>query len=431
MKTMCLYFQIHQPLRLKRYRFFDIGKDSYYYDEYANESIIRRKADDCYLPANKALLEMIKSSEKKFKVSFSLSGVVIDQLEQFAPEVIDSFKELAKTGNVEFLSETYAHSLSSIYNEEEFVAQVKMHAEKIKALFGKTPTAFRNTELIYSDEIADTVARMGYKVMLTEGAKHVLGWKGPNNLYSSVSNQKLKLMMRNFNFSDDISFRFSNWRWNQYPLTAEKYMQWIAALPKEEPLVNVFLGYEAFGENHRAESGIFDFLKALPLFAEKNQIVFATPTEVATTLKAVAAISVPYPMSWADEEKDLSAWMGNDLQKEALQKLYNVAERVRLCSDNKLKYDWINLQSSDHFYYMCTKHFSGGTIPHSSPYESPYDAFMNYMNVLSDFLQRVAQQYPDTIDNEELNALLQTINNQEKKIQKLEAQLKKTKSTKK
>ena len=429
MKTICLYFQIHQPLQLKRYRFFDIGSDHYYYDDYANEAIIRHKADVCYLPANKLLLEMITASKGQFKVAFSISGVTIDLLERFAPEVIDSFKALARTGHVEFLAETYAHSLASIYDEDEFVRQVKAHTDKIKSLFDQTPTAFRNTELILSNEIGELIARMGYKLVLTEGAKHVLGWKSPNLLYSCAANPKLKIMMRNFKLSDDISFRFSDWSWAQHPLTAEKYMQWIADIPADEPLVNLFMGYEAFGEMHRADSGIFEFLKALPSFASIHKISFSTPSLAASALKPIAAANIPYPLSWADEEKDLSAWKGNDLQAEALDKLYKVSERVHLCTDTALKYDWINLQSSDHFYYMCTKHFSDGKIPHASPFDTPFDAFMNYMNILSDFLQRVAAQYPDSIENEELNALLQTIQNQEKEIKKLEIQIEKIQNT--
>jgi len=430
MKTICFYFQLHQPLQLKRYRFFEIGNDHYYYDDYANEAAIRRLTDMCYLPANEALMEMIKNSNGKFKVTFSISGITIEQLEQYAPEVIDSFKALAKTGSVEFLAETYAHSLSSIFDEEEFKLQVKKHSDKVETLFGKRPTVFRNTELIYSDEIGDLVSKMGYKSIFTEGAKHILGWKSPNYLYGHPYNSKLKLMTRNFKLSDDISFRFSNWSWDQYPLTADKYIRWIAEAPEKEELISIGMNYAALGELNTKENGIFEFMKSLPYHALINKISFSTPAEVVEKIKTADVISSPYPVSWADEEKDLSAWTGNDLQNEALQKLYSVGERVRMCTDRSLQYDWINLQCSDHFYYMCTKHFTSGASAHYNPYESPYEAFMNYMNVLSDFLQRVEEQYPTTIDNEELNSLLKTINNQEMKIVKLENQLKSLKSTK-
>ncbi|MBN1463080.1 MAG: glycoside hydrolase family 57 protein [Paludibacteraceae bacterium] len=427
MKSICFYFTLQQPLQLKRYRFFEIGNDHYYYDDYVNEAKIRHLTEVCYLPANQALLEMIKNSNGKFKVSFSISGIALEQLEQYSPEVIDSFKALADTGSVEFLSETYAHSLSSIFDEEEFKVQVKKHAQKIEMLFGKNPVTFRNTELIYSDELGELVSKMGYKCMLTEGAKHILGWKSPNYIYNHPYS-KLKLMTRNFKLSDDVSFRFSNWSWDQYPLTAEKYIHWIAELPEKEEFVSIGMSYTALGELNTRENGIFDFMKALPYHALMNKISFATPSEIVEKVKPADVISSPFPISWADEEKDLSAFTGNDLQNEALQKLYMVGERVRLCNDKSLQYDWMNLQSSDHFYYMCTKHFTNGSPAHYSPYDSPYEAFMNYMNVLSDFLQRVEEQYPSTIENEELNSLLKTINNQELKIIKLENQLKSLKS---
>lgn len=424
MKTICFYFQLHQPLRLKHYRFFEIGTDHYYYDDYSNEANIRQLTENCYLPANETLLEMIHNSNGKFKVSFSISGVVLEQLEQYAPEVIDSFKELAKTGSVEFLAETYAHSLSSIYDEDEFKLQVKKHSDKIQTLFGTTPTVFRNTELIYTDEIGQIIYDLGYKGMITEGAKHILGWKSPNYLYAHPYCPKLRIMPRNFKLSDDICFRFSNWSWDAYPLTADKYISWIAQTPEKEELFTIAMSYDALGLYNKKDSGIFDFLKALPYHAMLNKIAFATPSEVVEKMRTTDTITSNEPVSWADEEKDLSAWIGNDLQNEALHKLYIVGERVRLCTDRSLRYDWLNLQSSDHFYYMCTKHFTNGGSAHCSPFESPYEAFMNYMNILSDFLQRVEEQYPTTIDNEELNSLLKTINNQESTIVSLEKQLK-------
>src|SRR5664279_456681 len=264
MKTICFYFQVHQPFRLKRYRFFDIGNDPYYYDDYTNESILRKIADRCYLPANKVILNLIKEYGTRFKVSYSISGSALDQFELYAPEVIESFQKLAKTGCVEFLGETYSHSLVSLSNPAEFESQVKLHSEKIQKLFGQTPKVFRNTELIYSDEIGAEVAKMGFKAMVTEGAKHVLGWKSPNYLYCNALNPRLKILLRNFKLSDDIAFRFSNKSWSEYPLTAEKYVNWLNQLDSKEDTVNIFMDYETFGEHQAKESGIFEFLKALP-----------------------------------------------------------------------------------------------------------------------------------------------------------------------
>ena len=424
MKTICFYFQIHQPFRLKRYRFFNIGRDHYYYDDFANEDILQQIATRSYLAANKVLSDLILEYKDKFKIAFSLSGVAMDQLEIYAPEVIDGLRELAKTGNVEFLTETYGHSLAALYDPEEFREQIKYHAERIEMLFGQKPTVVRNTELIYSDEIAEMVYDMGYRKMITEGAKHILGWKSPNYVYQAISQPNLKLLLRNSRFSDDITYRFSDYSWNEYPLTAEKFISWIAATPKEEKVINLFMNYETLGNLHAAHTGIFEFMRALPRFAFESGINFATPNEILDVQKPVAAISVPNVISWADEERDVGSWLGNKLQKGALQSLYEVGERVRLCTDRRLKQDWLYLQTSDHFYYMSTKHFGSGSN-RFSPYMSPYDAFNNYMNVLSDFIGRVKAQYPDTVDNEELNALLTTIHNQEMEIKRLQTELKK------
>lgn len=391
MKEICFYFQIHQPFRLKRYRFFDIGNDHYYYDDFQNEEIIRRIAERCYLPANKTLLSMIKSSGGKFKVAFSISGIALEQMEIYVPEVIDSFKELAATGNVEFLAETYAHSLSSLGDPDEFELQVKKHKDKIQALFGVKPKVFRNTELIFSDDIASLVSGLGFKGMLTEGAKHVLGWKSPNYVYTSAANPSLKLLLRNSRFTEDISSRFNNYSWSEYPLTADKFMSWLAATPPEEQIINLFMNYEVMGSLHPAESGIFEFFKALPRFAEEKGMSFATPSEVFNLLKPVDSISVPYPMSWVDEERDTSSWLGNVLQQEAFRKLTGIGERVRLSDERRIQQDWTYLQSSDHFYYMSTKHFGSGGF---SPYDNPYDAFNNYMNVLSDFIIELDKALP-------------------------------------
>lgn len=425
MKTICFYFQIHQPFRLKRYRFFDIGKDSYYYDDFNNESIITRLVHDSYLPAIHTLSEMIKNSKKEFKVALSLSGTAIEQFEVYAPEVLDNLQKLAATGCVEFLAESYAHSLSSLIDPVEFQEQVRRHSEKIFNLFGQRPTVFRNTELIYSEEVAEMVSKLGFKAMLAEGAKHILGWKSPNFVYNSASTPKLKLLLRNFRFSDDISFRFSS-----HGLTADKYINWLSEGDSNEQVCNLFMSFDTLGSLQPAQSGIFEFLKALPRFAKEKGLTFSTPSEVIKK-ESVGAIHTLHPFSWAGEERDTSAWLGNRLQREAFEKLYSVGERVRLCNDRRIQQDWIYLQSCDHFYYMSTKHFADGS-PHSgfSPYDSPFEAFTNYMNVLSDFIARVEAQYPSTIENEELNSLLQTIQNQGIEITELKENIKKLKARK-
>jgi alpha-amylase len=430
MKTICFYFQIHQPLRLKRYRFFDIGNDPYYYDDFSNDSILEKVVEKSYLPANNLLLEMIETYQKKLKVAFSISGVALDQLEQKAPEVIDSFRQLAKTDCVEFLAETNAHSLSCLEDPIEFRNQIEQHAKRIESLFGKKPKTFRNTELIYSDEIAQIVSEMGYKTILTEGAKHILGWKSPNFVYQSTAGQNVKLLLNNSKLSDDIAFRFSDRQWKEWPLTADKFIDWIDKHPSNEPIFNLFMNYEAFGNFQSRESGIFEFFRALPRFAAEKNISFSTPSEVSAKLKAVEVLSVSYPISWADEERDVSAWLGNSLQQEAFKKLYSIGERVRMSKDRRLLQDWLYLQTSDHFFYMSTKRSADGIIHQKfSPFDSPFDAFTNYMNVLSDFIKRVEAQFPSSVDNEELNSLLTTIQNQEKTIQKLEKEIKKFKSS--
>ncbi|MDD5183977.1 MAG: alpha-amylase [Paludibacter sp.] len=421
MKNICFYFQVHQPLRLRRYRFFEIGRDHYYYDDFQTEERLKSLVDQVYLPANKTISEMIRTSNGKFRCSFSISGIILEQLEMHAPEVIDSFKELSKTGNIEFLAEPYAHSLSSIFDSNEFILQVKMHSDKIESLFGKRPTTFFNAELIYSDEIGELVSKMGYKIMMVDEAKHVLGWKSPNYVYTHAYIPKLKLLVRNNKFSDDIAFRFSKTNWNDYPLTAEKFVDWIEKMPEDENVINLGMGYEVFGLTQTIHSGIFEFLKALPYHAMEHHLNFMLPTDLIKKNEPAGSLSVSYPMSWVGDDKDLTPWTGNDLQQEALNKLYAVGERVRLCSDKPLLHDWLMLQSTDHFRYMSHKD------PYGSNYESAYDAFINYMNVLADFLQRVDEQYPTSIENEELNALLKTINSQEETIELLEDEIKKLK----
>lgn len=390
-KTLCLYFQVHQPIRLRKYHFFDIGKNSDYYDDFANRTFTRKIAERSYLPANHTLLELIKKYGKNFKVSFSITGLAIEQFRMYAPEVIDSFKELAATGSVEFLAETYSHSLACLVDEKEFKLQVKRHSDLIKELFGVKPVTFRNTELVYSDEIGEMVANMGYTTMLTEGARHILGWKSPDYVYTNSLNPKLKLLLKNFRLSDDIAFRFSDHSWDQWPLTADKYASWLNAADGE--IVNLFMDYETFGEHQGADTGIFDFIAALPeQIFKSTDFEFLTPHEAAAKHQPIAPLHVPYPISWADEERDLTAWLGNELQNEAFEELYKTRTKVNALKDEAILRDFDRLQASDHFYYMCTKLFSDGAI-HSyfTPYDTPYEAFINYMNVLSDFILRVEQ----------------------------------------
>ncbi len=410
-KAICFYFQVHQPFRLKRYRFFDLGHDHYYYDDFSNESIMRKVAENCYLPANEVILDLILKNKGKFKISFSLTGLVINQFRLYAPEVLDSFRKLAETGMVEFLAETESHSLASLKSRSEFERQVNVHKSMIKEFLGVEATSFRNTELIYSDQIGSWVADMGFKSALTEGAKHVLGWKSPNFLYCNAINPRLKVLLRNFVLSDDIAFRFSNKSWNEWPLTADKYAIWLNKLAPKSELINVFIDYETFGEHNKKDTGIFDFLYHLPeAVLKKTPYKFMTPTEVSEFLQPVSAISVPSPISWADEERDITAWHGNELQVAALDKLYNLADKVNRCNDKQIKKDWVYLQASDHFYYMATKFFSDGVVhAYFNPYDTPYDAFMNYMNVLSDFELRLNRCIPDVaVQNEiaQLNNLL-------------------------
>lgn len=425
MKSVCFYFKIHQPYRLKRYRFFDIGNDHYYYDDFADDEIMTRLAKNSYIPMAETLLDMIKSSNGEFKCAISLSGTAIEQMQMYVPECIDKLRQLADTGCVEFLSGTYSHSLASLEDPEEFIREVKAHDELIYRLFDKKPSVFANTELIYDDDIAMLVASMGFKTCLTEGAKHILGWKSPNYVYNAATAPKLKLLLTNDKLADDISRNFNNTEWDEYPLTADKYVNWLATLPDSEQVVNLLMSMDTFGTFLPANTGIFQFMKALPQFAKEKGIKFTTPSEAVEKLKPVGELTIPYPISGMDEARDVSAWKGNELQREALGKLYSVAERVSLCDDRRLKQDWEYLQSSDHFYYMSTKNMADGASHAAfSPYESPFSAFTNYMNVLADFLVRVEEQYPESIDNEELNSLLLTIRNQSAEISSLKKEVK-------
>ncbi|MCF8372157.1 MAG: glycoside hydrolase family 57 protein [Bacteroidales bacterium] len=427
MKTICLYFQVHQPFRLKRYRFFDIGNDHYYFDDFNNRAIMEKVANNCYLPANQVMLELIEKYGKKFKVTYSLSGSVMEQFEMYAPEVLESFKKLAATGSVEFLAETYSHSLSSLRDKDEFVRQVKLHGDLIKKHFKQTPTVFRNTELVYSDEIGEMVAQLGYKAMITEGAKHILGWKSPNYLYNNTIDPKLKLLLKNYTLSDDIAFRFSNQGWGEWPLTADKYVGWIKAIDPKQEVLNLFMDYETFGEHQDARTGIFEFLKAFPSqIIDKTNIGFLTASEVAKKFDPVSAINVPDAISWADEERDLTAWLGNELQDEAYEKLYALLPIIEKFTGKDIISDWQKLQNSDHFYYMCTKWFSDGDVhKYFNPYNSPYDAFINYMNVISDFTSRVKALCPVSVEEELSEEEIQA------KIKSYQASLRKIKAQKK
>jgi len=424
-KAICFYFQVHQPFRLKRYRFFDLGHDHYYYDDFSNESIMRKVAENCYLPANEIILDLILKHKGKFKVTFSLTGLVINQFRLYAPEVLDSFRKLAETGMVEFLAETESHSLASIKSRNEFERQVNSHKTMVKEFLGVEPTSFRNTELIYSDLIGSWVADMGFKSILTEGAKHVLGWKSPNFLYCNSINPRLKVLLRNFVLSDDIAFRFSNRGWSEWPLTSDKYASWLNKIASKSELINIFLDYETFGEHNNKSTGIFDFLQHLPgSILKKTPYKFMTPTEVTENLQPVSAISIPSPISWADEERDITAWNGNELQAAALDKLYELTDKVTRCEDKQIMKDWEYLQASDHFYYMATKFFSDGAVhAYFNPYDTPYDAFMNYMNVLSDFEIRVNRFIPDKVEHNEISKLNNLIKEKESIIEQQTVEL--------
>ena len=385
MKTVCLYFQVHQPWRLKVYRFFNIGKDHNYLDDFTNRAIMQKVARQCYLPMNALLLKLIKENKGAFKCSFSITGSAVEQFRAYAPEVLDSFRALAETGCVEFLAETYSHSLAALSSKEDFVEQVKLHSKMIKEEFGKKPVAFRNTELIYSDQIGEMVAGLGFKTILAEGAKHVMGWKSPNYIYTNAIDNSLRVLLRNYKLSDDIAFRFSNQGWDQYPLTADKFASWV----KEDngEVINLFMDYETFGEHQKADTGIFDFVKALPkAILNQGDICFSTVSEAAKSSQPVGVLHCPHVMSWADEERDVTAWLGNELQNEAFSKLYALKDKVKALKNADYEYVWNFMQTSDHFYYMATKWLSDGDV-HSyfNPYGSSYEAFINYMNVLSDF----------------------------------------------
>lgn len=415
MKTICLYFEIHQNIQLKRYRFFDIGTDHYYYDDYEDERLITDVANRSYMPALEALGEMLKEHPGFFKVAFSLSGVGMEQLEIHAPQVLEKLQELNQTGCVEFLAEPYSHGLASLANEESFAKEVKRQCQKMKEYFGKEPKVLRNSSLIYSDDIGAQAAQMGFKGMLTEGARHVLGWKSPHYVYNCALAPNLKLLLRDVNLSDDISLRFSNVDWEGYPLFADNYVDRIANFPGEEHVVNIFMELSALGVAQPLSSNILDFIKALPECAKQRGLTFSTPSEICDTMPSVGALDVPDTLSWTDEERDVSSWLGNPMQREAFNKLYSVADRVRIADDPRINQDWDYLQASNNFRQMTTKPSQVGID--RGIYASPFDAFTNYMNILGDFIARVNSLYPEFVDNDELASLLTTIKNQDEEIE--------------
>ncbi len=391
-KQICMYFQVHQPYRLGRYRLFDIGTGKGYFDETRNREILRKVADKCYRPANRLLLELIRGSQGRFRVAFSLSGVLIEQLAEGVPDVLADFQRLADSGGVELLGETYAHTLAAVSHPEEFTAQVGRHRRAIREYFGQTPRVFRNTELIYSDELAPRIAALGFDAALVEGADRVLAWRSPNFTYEAATAPRLKLLPRNYRLSDDVGFRFSERSWSGWPLTADTYARWIADSPGD--CVNLFMDYETFGEHQWAETGIFDFLRRLPEAAENLGLRFVNPSTLAAA-PSRGPLSFPTPTSWADIERDLSAWLGNGLQRAADERLYRLRPKIAAARDRAITRDWLRLMTSDHFYYMCTKWFADGDVhKYFNPYDSPYEAFITYMNVIQDLELRVAAHLP-------------------------------------
>ena len=421
MKTICLYFEIHQIIHLKRYRFFDIGTDHYYYDDYENERSITDIANRSYMPALNALQEMIQKHGDYFKVAFSLSGTGIEQLEMHAPQVLEKLQELNATGQVEFLAEPYSHGLAALANEASFERDVRKQCVKIKEYFGQEPQVLRNSSLIYSDDIGAQAAAMGFKGMLTEGAKHVLGWKSPHYVYNCAIAPNLKLLLRDVTLSDDISLRFNNSEWEGYPLFADNYIKRIAEFPEEEQIINIFMELSALGIAQPLSSNILEFLKALPACAKEKGITFSTPTEICMKMKSVGNLDVPDTLSWVDEERDVSCWLGNPMQREAFNKLYSIADRLRIADDPRINQDWDYLQASNNFRFMTTKPSNVGLD--RGIYSTPFDAFTNYMNILGDFMNRVNSLYPEEIDNDELDALLTTIKNQGDEIEKKDKEI--------
>jgi len=393
MKSVCFYFQVHQPYRVKNYRVFDIGNDTEYFNDRGetnlnNRKIIQKVAAKSYIPTTKLLIELL-NRHPEMRVSFSFSGVALEQLEHYAPEVIDLFKQLVDTGRVEVLGETYYHSLAFFYSPSEFERQVSAHRDTIRRIFGHRPRVFRNTELSYRNDLGEWADKNGYSGVLAEGWDPILGWRSPNYVYKPKGSQNARLLLKNYRLSDDVAFRFSSRSWSEWPLTAEKFAQWLGA--SEGDVVNLFMDYETFGEHQWEDTGIFHFLEQLPQELGKNSgIDFKTPSEVIASYDARDEVDMPQAVTWADTDRDLTAWTGNPMQRAALEAIYELEDKVLLANDLKLLEDWRKLQTSDHFYYMCTKWFNDGDVhAYFSPYESPYDAHIAYMNALQDLKLRL------------------------------------------
>ena len=393
MPSVCFYFQVHQPLRLRHYTVFD--ENDRYFDDYKNASICRKVANKCYLPANRLILDLIRRFDGRFKVAYSITGVLLEQILSFSPEVMSTFDALAETGCVEFLAETYYHSLSFLYSRDEFVEQVNKHIETINSYFGQKPRIFRNTELVYNNDLAELIESTGkFDAIITEGADHILGYRSPNFVYQPKGCKNLKLLLKNYPLSDDIAFRFSNRDWAQWPLTADKFAHWISNVNGNGNVVNLFMDYETFGEHQWEDTGIFDFMRHLPHEILKHpDNNFKTPSEVVQLYHSVDTVDVPHIISWADIERDLSAWVGNAMQSNAIHELYRLEKKIKQTDDEKIIADWRRLQASDHFYYMCTKYFADGDVhKYFNPYDSPYDSYINFMNVLDNLHSRCSRQ---------------------------------------
>jgi len=410
MASVCFYFQVHQPMRLRHYTVFD--NNARYFDDRKNAEICRKVANKCYLPANRLILDLIRRHDGRFKVAYSITGVLLEQLFAYSPEVISTFDALARTGCVEFLAETYYHSLSFLYSRNEFVAQVNKHIETMKNLFGQTPRVFRNTELIYNNDLAALIESMGcFDAILSEGADHILGFRSPNFVYSPKGCNHLRLLLKNYSLSDDIAFRFSNRDWSQWPLTADKFAHWINKVNGNGFVVNLFMDYETLGEHQWKETGIFEFMRHLPdeIFKHPDNN-FKTPSEVAKTYPSTGVVDVPHLISWADIERDLSAWLGNAMQSNAIHELYRLEKKIGSSGDQNLINDWRKLQTSDHFYYMCTKWFADGDVhKYFNPYDSPYDSYINFMNILGDLQHRCIKTRTDTDLNKTLTNTARTL----------------------
>jgi len=390
MASVVFYFQVHQPFRLRRYTIFDSETD--YFDDGRNEEICKKVAAKCYLPTSRLMLDLIRRHEGRFRISYSLTGTILEQLRRWAPEVFDTFGELAQTGCVEFIAETFYHSLSFLYHRDEFIRQTEMHCRHMAELFGRRPRVFRNTELTYNNDVAKVVEEMGFDAILTEGADHILGYRSPNFIYNPPNCPSLRMLLKNYQLSDDIAFRFGNRSWKEWPLTAERFAGWVDQINGNGYVCNLFMDYETFGEHQWEDTGIFQFMEALPekiLQTQKND--FLTVSEAIDRYPSVGEVDVPHMISWADTERDLSAWLGNSMQANALHDLYALTEDVLAGGDEALIHDWRRLQTSDHFYYMCTKWFADGDVhKYFNPYESPYDAYINYMNILDSVRGRLA-----------------------------------------